>query len=173
MSMDMERVCIAVTDAARARIYLFERLAAPSGVHQQQLRERIDLVNPARRLRPSELLSETRPGLDRAPNKRGYATDDRRDHYLDELDRRFADLVADELARLVRETGSHEVIVTAPPHMLGALRTTDAISALTRRGVRLHEVDRDLSRLPSAEVQDRLAAMGLLPGREHLPPAAP
>lgn len=169
----MERVCIAVTDAARARVYLFEQLAAPSGYHQQELRERIDLVNPSRRMRPSDLLSETRPSSDRAPNQRGYATDDRREGYMDELDRRFADLVADELVRLVRETGSHEVILVAPPHMLGALRTTEAVSSLTRRGVRLHEVDRDLSKLPTAEVQDHLAGLGLLPGRERLPPAPP
>jgi hypothetical protein len=47
----MTRICIAVADAARARLYTFEQLADPTGA-AQELRECVDLIDPDRRRRP-------------------------------------------------------------------------------------------------------------------------
>jgi protein required for attachment to host cells len=43
----MIRLCTAVIDAARARLFVFERSAEPDGIHEQFV-EREDLINPQR-----------------------------------------------------------------------------------------------------------------------------
>ena len=162
----MNRSCIAVADATRARFHTFEELAAPPGHRTQELHEVVDLVHPARRIRPSELFSDTRPGSDRAPSGRGFGLCDRREASMRQMDRRFAAAIAAELERLVAESGCRTVIVAASPHMLGLLR--ELTQPLIRGGVELHEIDRDLVRLSPSALHDFLAERGLLPGRERL-----
>ncbi len=164
----MTRICIAIVDAARARLYTFEELAGPNGP-AQELRECADLIDPDRRLRPSELFSDTRPGSDRAPSGRGYAVNDRRDSHMDQLDRRFAVEVTARLTDLVREHGCRRLIVAASPRMLGHLRSAGADLFGGRLAV--DEIDRDLTHLSSPQIHDLLAARGVLPARVRL--AAP
>jgi protein required for attachment to host cells len=161
----MNRTCLLVADAGRARLYTFEELAGPAGVPTQELIERIDLVNPERRQRPSERESDS-PGIDRAPSGRGYGVDDHRDGHRDELDRRFAAAILDRLAALAREQGSRSVVMVASPRMLGHLRLL--AEPLARSGMTMHEIARDFTGLPTARIQDHLARYGLLPARERL-----
>jgi protein required for attachment to host cells len=162
----MQRICIAIVDAARARLYTFDELAGPSGTPTQELREQIDLVDPDRRLRPSELFSDTRPGSDRAPSGRGYGVSDGREAHLEQMDRRFAAEIVARLAELVREHACHRLIVVATPRMLGELRQVGG--RLLEGELPVDEVSRDLTRLSSAQIHDHLAARGLLPPRERL-----
>ena len=162
----MNRSCIVVVDASRARLHTFEELAAPRGNRSQELHEVVDLVHPARRIRPCELFSDTRPGSDRAPGGRGFGLCDRRDASMRQMDRRFAAAIAAELERLVAKNGCRTVIVAASPHMLGLLR--ELTRGLIRGGVEVHEIDRDLVDLSSSALQDYLAERGLLPVRERL-----
>jgi len=162
----MNRSCIVVADASRARLHTFEELAAPRGHRTQELREEADLVHPARRIRPSELFSDTRPGSDRAPSGRGFGLCDRRDASMRQMDRRFAASIAAELERLVADRGCRTVIVAASPNMLGLLR--ELTRPLLRGGVEVHEIDRDLVRLSPSALHDFLAERGLLPGRERV-----
>ena len=160
---------IVTADATRGRLFTFEELAAPVDVATQELRERITLVDPGRRRRPSELFSDTRPGLDRAPGGRGFAVDDRRDAALRRMDRDFAADIAGACAELVREHGCNRLIVAASPRMLGFLRE---LGPLAGPEVELCEVDRNLAHLSSAELHDHLAVRGLLPARERVGLAA-
>jgi protein required for attachment to host cells len=160
----MIRICIAVADAARARLYTFEQLADPTGA-AQELRECVDLVDPERRRRPSELFSDTRPGSDRTPSGRGYGLDDHRDAHVDQFDLRFAAEIVARLTDLVREHGCRRVIVAASPRMLGHLRRAGA--SLFGGELAIDEIDRDLTKLSSARIHDLLADKGLLPARSR------
>jgi Protein required for attachment to host cells len=84
----MNRTLIAVVDASRARLFTCERIAPAEGL-KEQIIERSDLVNPARRLHPSELFSDPHPGSNRTGGLQ-YGTDDHRDAHLDEIDAEFA-----------------------------------------------------------------------------------
>jgi protein required for attachment to host cells len=139
----VKRACIAVVDATRARIYTYQDRAelAPT----EQLREEIDLVNPARRLRPSELFG---------------------DAHVDAMDAQFARDIVGVLERLVRAGGYAHVIVVASPKMLGELRSADGV--LHRADVTLDEVPRDLVKLTSSQLHDHLARRGLVARRPHL-----
>lgn len=162
----MNRLCILVADASLARLHAFEELAALPGQYAQLRHQEVDLVHPARRIRPCELFSDTRRGSSRAPSGRGFGLSDRRDASLRHMDRRFAADIAGELERLVQQCGCGQVVLAARPHMLGLLR--EFTKPLIERGIAVHEIDRDLTRLTRAQLQDFLAERGLLPVREPI-----
>ncbi len=161
----MIRACIVAADAARARLFTFEEFDAPEGVKTQELREEKTLVDPARRRRPSELFSDSRPGLDRAPSGRGFAVDDHRDASRRQMDRIFAGEIARAIEEQTRAHGCTRLIVAASPRMLGMLRE---LAPLAPSGIELSEIDRDLAHLSRAQLHDHLAARGLLPPRERI-----
>lgn len=158
----MLRTCIAVVDASRARLFTFDRSVEPDGTHEE-LSERLDLVNPARRLRASQLFTESRPPRARTGNLE-YTIDDHRDAHVDELDADFARLINNEIDELVRSAQPQRLIVCASPRMLGSLRDTRRNRG-TANALSIDEVDRDLVKLTPAKLRDQLASYGLLPPR--------
>jgi len=166
----MMRTVIVAVDATRARLFTFEELATVVDGSTQKLRERTTLVDPGRRLRASELFSDSRPGLDRAPSGRGFAVDDRRDAGLQRMDRNFAVDIAVACGELIRAHGCDRLIVAASPRMLGFLRE---LGGFARLGVELCEIDRNLAHLSSVQLHDYLAQRDLLPARERVGLAAP
>jgi len=159
----MYRACIALVDSTRARLFTFDRDTDPGGTHEE-LVEHEDLVDPARRQRPSQLFSDSRPGSSRVGG-RGFAFDDHRDAHVDRLDAEFARRVVHELGALLERAGAHRLIVCATPNMLGELRAAD----LRGNGIVIDEVPRDLVKLSKAKLRERLAEYGLLP---PVPPRA-
>jgi protein required for attachment to host cells len=159
----MNHTCIAVVDASRARLFTLERVAEPTGL-RETLEERRDLVNPARRLRPNDLFSDSRPGSSRAGSLQ-FNFDDHRDAHVDGLDAEFARAVATELAELLRTTRATRLILCASPRMLGELRSR---AELRPAGVAVDEIPRDLVKLTPTELRDQLGSYGMLPPRESL-----
>lgn len=155
----MYRVCIALVDATRARLFTFERVAEGADA-RDELVERTDLVNPQRRRRPSEVFSDTRPGSSRVGHLQ-YAFDDHRDHHVSQVDDRFARLALAALRELIDEHPTHQVVICASPRMLGRLRA--AAPGLVPADIALDEVPRDLVKLSPGAVQAELASRGLLP----------
>ncbi len=164
--LDVLRTCIAVVDASRARLFAYERSAAVGGVEERMTEER-DLVNPARRLRPEALFSETRPGSSRTGHLQ-YTLDDHRDAHLDAMDVEFSRFVIEELTSVLREAHAQRLILCASPRMLGKLR--HAGRDLAKEGVVIDELARDLVKLTPTELRDHLASRGLMPARSRRPP---
>jgi len=153
----MQRTCIAVVDATRARLFVFDHSAEADGIHEA-LTERTDLVDPARRLTPARLFSDTRTNSSRT-GSRHYGTDDHRAAHIDELDAGFARAVTEAIEQTVRDTAATRVILCASPRMLGALRATD----LRRDGLAIDELARDYVKLTPPQLRDQLVQHGLLP----------
>ena len=152
----MYRICIAIVDASRARLFQYERALEPEGPHEQLL-ELTDLVNPARRLRPSELLSSS--GQGNHVGVHGYALDDHHEEHAAHLDDEFARAVTGELKLLT--AGVDRLILCASPKMLGRLR--DVIGALHRPELAISEIPHDLVKLTPSQLQDQLVSYGVLP----------
>jgi protein required for attachment to host cells len=155
----MYRACIAVVDASRARLFILDR-TTDSGELHEELSERRDLINPARRRRPSELFSESRPPLGRTGGLQ-YGTDDHRDDHIAELDAEFSRTIVGELAALLRSAGAQRLILCASPRMLGELR--EAGRALHHDAPVIDEIPSDLVKLTPSQLRDQLASYGLLP----------
>jgi protein required for attachment to host cells len=164
-------ICVVTMDASRARFFALEVHNATKQGRLTRLVEIADLANAGRRQREGEIFSSSRPGLNSAPGgftARGvqHGTDDRREHHMDEFDRRFAVEVVDWLSRHVAELDASRAVVVADPNMLGHVRT--AISKESKLNVEVCEVKKDLSWQSPVEVHDRLAQQELLPPRGRL-----
>jgi protein required for attachment to host cells len=155
----MYRVCIALVDATRARLFTFERVTEGADT-RDELIERTDLVNPQRRRRPSELFSDTRPGSSRTGHLQ-YAFDDHRDHHISQLDDKFARMAMAALRELIDEHSTQRVVICASSRMLGRLRA--AAPGLLPNDIALDELPRDLVKLSPGDVRSELASRGLLP----------
>jgi protein required for attachment to host cells len=155
----MYRVCIALVDATRARLFTLDRVDDGAETHEE-LVERTDLVNPQRRRRPSELFSDTRPGSSRVGQLQ-YAFDDHRDHHISQLDEKFARAVMATLRELIDERPTQRVIVCASPRMLGKLRAS--APGILPHDLTFDELPRDLVKLSPADVRAGLARQGVLP----------
>jgi protein required for attachment to host cells len=153
----MTRTCIALVDATRARLFTFERTTDPGGDHDD-FTEHADLVNPARRMRASDLFSDSRPGSNRTGPLQ-YAFDDHREAHLDNMDAEFARAVVGEIRRVMRVNAARRLVVCATPRMLGQLRAAE----LRHDGFAVDELPRDLVKLTAPELRDQLASYGLLP----------
>lgn len=172
----MKRACIAIVDAARARLYTYEEDREPG----DELREIHDLVNAGRRMKVGDMFSESRPSLalhaglrravrggDRSDHgEPGSAYDDHRGAHIEEMDAKFAKLVVDEIDRLIRLHGLGHLILAASPKMLGALRRNNGV--FHRNDIAIDELPRDLTNLTSARLHDQLAALELIPPRQRL-----
>jgi protein required for attachment to host cells len=160
----MYRVCIALVDATRARLFTFER-ATEGADTREDLVERTDLVNPQRRRRPSEVFSDTRPGSNRTGHLQ-YAFDDHRDHHISQIDDKFARMAMAALRELIDEHPTQRVVICASPRMLGRLRA--AAPGLLPEDVVLDELPRDLVKLSPGDVRAELASRELLPRAERI-----
>ncbi|HSN29946.1 MAG TPA: host attachment protein [Kofleriaceae bacterium] len=152
----MQRTIIAVADATRGRLFLFDR-SDDAGHPRETLTELTDLVNPQRRQTPAQLFSDTRTNTSRMGG-RFFGVDDHRDAHIDKIDVDFASSIAAAIAKAVRENGARRVIVCASPRMLGMLRTTD----LRTDGVVIDELARDYVKLTAPQIHEQLVDHGLL-----------
>jgi protein required for attachment to host cells len=152
----MKRACIAIVDAAHARIYTYQQIEE----QEPTLHEERDLVNPGRQA--GDLYSDTKPGNRWQEGGRG-STDDHRNGNLAMRDGKFAKEVIDEVEKIVKEQGFGHVILVASPKMLGQLRQHEA--ALRRGDIVVDEIAQDLAWLTSPQVHDHLADMKLIDPR--------
>jgi protein required for attachment to host cells len=152
----MHRTCIAVVDASRARLLTLERSSDAEGLHESLVELR-DFINPARRLTPADLLSDS-PGSSRSGTHQ-FGLDDHRDAHIDKLDAEFAQLVNDEVEALLRTTPAKRLIVCASPRMLGHLRAVRG----KHSDLTIDDVARDLVKLTPTQLREHLSEQGLLP----------
>lgn len=156
----MKRACIAIVDGSSARLYTYQQLEGD----QPRLHEHRDLVNPGRRAKDEQLFSSTKPGVRAQEGGRG-STDDHRNNNRAMHDEEFAGLVIGEIEELVRAQGLGHVVLVSSPRMLGYLRTQER--RLTRSGIVVDEIQRDLSNLTSPQIHDHLAALNVIEPRQR------
>jgi len=155
----MQRACIAIVDAARARLYTYQDVD-----DSQQFIEVLDLVSAGRRAKDSDLFTESSPGSRGAFGARG-GMDDHRDAHRDEMDSKFAAHVSKEVERLAKERGLGHVIFVTTAKMLGVVRPH--LEVLRKHGFRVDELERDLSQLSAPQIQDHLAALSMIEPRRR------
>lgn len=154
----MYQACIAVVDATRARIFLYQREARPEGVCEDLL-ELVDLLNPARRLAGTELFADAPPSS--RVGSRTFGIDDHREAHVRRLDTEFAKQIVEATVGVVKRSSARRLVLCAKPNMLGDLRS--AAEPLRRERIELVELARDFVKLTSVQLRDQLASHGVLP----------
>jgi protein required for attachment to host cells len=162
----VDRCCVVVTDGARARFLTLNERASPPSVARPFLVEQWDLINPEADLKGRDLWSDLKTGRGReagAAQAHGY--DDHRDAHEVEFKRRFAVRIVAKVLSMARAGRADRVILAAERRMLGFLRPP--LADVLEDDVEIYEIAKDLTKLSAAELQDRLAAQDLLPGRRR------
>ena len=157
----MKRACIAIVDGAMARLYSYELLDGEA----PRLEEQKTLENAQARQKDEEAFSNTKPGSRFQEGGRG-STDDHRNAQRAQHSTLFAREIVDECARISKDLAIGHVILIASPKMLGALRQYE--DQLTKVGIVIDEIQRDLTNLSGAQLHDHLASMNVIEPRERL-----
>ena len=157
------KYCVIVADARRARIFELKRPDFAEIGDRPKLVELADLVHPERRLRGSEMFTDSRPGTQRGSGggAPAHAVDDGRDGHRDEIDRRFASRIVGEGVRVSSELGATRIVVAATHNMLGLLRSGTA--RLAASGAKVQELAQELTQLTPAKLYSHLASEQILP----------
>lgn len=155
----MKQQLIAAVDGSRARYYSVETRTTPQGEEKNKLVEVESLINPANRMNDGDLYSESRPGL-RSASGGGpaHGVDDKRDAHNDETNRKFAKLVLERMAELIRDRDIKSAILAAGPKMLGHMRDNKNLLPYIDIG----ELPKHLTELSPHELCLRLEASDLL-----------
>jgi protein required for attachment to host cells len=165
--------CVLVADAARARVLALAVDRAGVGPATSELVELAALTNPMLRTLDAAAVSDSGSGRRGGAKTPLHSTPDHRDRRRHEIERHFAAVVAKEAAAVWRQYPSCELVVVAPPVMLGMLRP--AIDRLIRakEHITLHEVASDHTKLTAPMLHDLLAESDLLPPRGRREPMIP
>jgi protein required for attachment to host cells len=174
----MKRACIALVDAAHARIYAYE-----DNDEDPRLDEVMDLANMGRQ--GHQQFSDASPrrsetgrthsvsgapvtGASRTQMGGRGTHEDHRFREREEHEAQFAKYVVTEIARYIREHAVEHVTFVAGPKMLGALREQTA--PLRQPTIVIEEVPEDLGWLTSSQVHQHLASMNVIRPRRRVAP---
>ena len=164
----MANYCVVVASGAHARFFTLKRSEAPVLEAGSKLIERGELSNPEKEIPGRDLYADPKSGRSRAPHGGpAHSYDDHRSQHEDECDRRFASEVLKKADSFARAEKARHLVLIAPARMLGCLR--QHLEIILKRGVKVHELAKDISKLNSAEIHDYLAKEGLLPARKSTP----
>jgi protein required for attachment to host cells len=147
----MNKTCIVVADGARARFFLIEAAETKAG---SKLAEKGELKNDEHRHGNPDNIGNR----DAGPVHPHGAQRER--HRL-ELDRRFGQEIARQVAAITKGWKQGTLVLVAEPRLLGLLR--EPLHKALHPGVALKELAKDYTRLPSAELLEHLALNRLVP----------
>lgn len=159
----MSEYCVVVAGGSRARIFTLEPAELPELQSGPNLVERKSLSNPERQAREDAIFSDLRRGRNRAATGPGHTYDEHRLQHDREVGRKFARDIAQEVGRMVSRNGFQHVVLCAEKRMLGLLRPS--LNDNLGQSIDYQEIPKDLAKLPSRELHDRLAEAGHLPRR--------
>ena len=157
----MNRTSIIVADGAHARFFTLEVPEEPRADGGARLLEERDLVNPDADI-PVRLQFSDRAGKAHAsPEGAAHALDDGRQGHRQELGRRWARRMLDEVERFMRHESSTRLLLVAELRVLGALREQLLHERL--RNIEIVELGENLAQHPVAHIHSTLALRGLVP----------
>jgi hypothetical protein len=157
---------IAVVNDEKARLFTLEPVEFPELESGPRIVELEDLINPEAMVDDRQRYSDSKTGRGAAPRGgpvHGY--DDKREHHLDELRRRFSARVIKEIQGLAkaRKLGTIIVGASAPirKHVFPDLET------LKKQGYEACKVAKNMINFTPQAIHAHLAEMGLVPEQKR------
>lgn len=161
----MNKYLILATDGARARFFRLQNPETPELQGGPDLIETHKENNPELEMHGDNIFSTTKSGSYRSPgNGKSHAYDDHRSSHFKESQKRFAHKIAEDIMKEADKPGTKEIILAASPAMLGDLRPY--LKDLINKDVKIHEVDKDMTKLEARKLHNNLADEQLLPPRQ-------
>lgn len=155
----MNQYCVVVANGNKARFFTLENPDMPEVESGPNLVKHKDINRQELESLNNELWSENKSGGNRGHGGQSHGYDDHRTQHEDDVERRFANTIADECKRISHNKRTNVVLVSQK-RMLGHLR-----SALDTRlhGVNTDELAKDLIKLSPQALQTHLAREKLVP----------
>lgn len=155
---------VVVAAGSCARFFTLEPADIPEIQSGPNLIEQHRLENKEWSSHGNEIWSEKKSGRNRGRAGAGaHGYDDHRDQHLEEIERRFARDVAEEMQRFTKKHHPKKIILIAQKHLLGNLRNTIYTNGSE---VEIHELAKDFCKLGSNEVHQHLSKVKLIPPRK-------
>ena len=163
----MSNYCVVVAAGKHAHLYTLDPNDHIETQYGPNLTHYADMASDELELKGNELWSDNKSGRNRAPNGSGaHGYDDHRAKHTDEYEKRFARTIAEQAMRLAEKQKTRRMILVAHNQTLGHLR--HAMDPLTKNGLQIHELPKDLSKLSIQDLHEHLAKESLLPKRKRL-----
>ena len=163
----MGEYLIVVVNDEKARLFTLEPVSFPELESGPRIVELKDLINPEAMVGDQERYSDSKTGRGTAPRSgpvHGY--DDRREHHLGELRRRFSLIVMQEVQKLAKAQHVGTIIVaTAAP--MGRYVSPE-LETLAKQGFDVLKVAKNMINFPPQKIHAHLAQMGLVPEQKRL-----
>jgi hypothetical protein len=114
-----------------------------------------------------EMVTDSKTGRGAAPQGAGiHGYDDKRDQHLDELRRRFAVKVLDQIRRLAKTERVRTVILATSSRMRRFLYPD--IDTLERQGIRVHKLSKNMINFAPQKIHEYLAQEGIVPHKKRV-----
>lgn len=154
----MNRTCVVVVDAARARLYRVE----PDSDRKSGFRlvEKADLTDTdylARGANAPRVKSERNTSRQAGPM---HPYGEKRKQHREEVKRKFARDVANAAKGVVRAWTRGRVVLISETRMLGVMR--EPLGEALKSGIEVKELKKDYTRFTLAAIERRLERSGLL-----------
>jgi len=163
----MGEYLIVVVNDEKARLFTLEPVKFPEFESGPRIVELEDLINPDAMVGDQERYSDSKTGRGTAPKGgpvHGY--DDKREHHLSELRRRFSVTVIKEVQQLAKAQHAKTIIVaTAAP--IGQYISPE-LETLTKQGFAVLKVAKNMINFLPQKIHAYLAAMNLVPEQRRL-----
>ena len=157
----MSDYLIVVVNRSQARFFTLEPVEFPELESGPRLITHTELEN-SDILDAQEMYTDSKTGRGAGPQGRSvHGYEDKRDKHMDELRRRFAVKIFDQIRKLARDERVHTVIVAASVRMRRFLFSD--LETLTRKGYRIFKLSKNIINLSPQKIQEYLAKDGLVP----------
>jgi hypothetical protein len=162
----MSDYLIVVVNRASARFFNLEPVEFPEFESGPRMVMRTELDNLE--INDFQLMvTDSKTGCGAAPQGGGiHGYDDKRDQHLDELRRRFAVKILDQIRRLAQIDRVRTVILAASSRMRRFLYPD--VETLERQGIRVHKFSKNMINFEPQKIHAHLAQEGLVPQKKRV-----
>lgn len=162
----MSDYLIVVVNRARARFFTLEPVEIPELESGPRIVTRKELDNPEIN-DFQEMVTDSKTGRGATPQGGGvHGYDDKRDQHLDELRRRFAVKVIEQIRRLAKTERVRTVVLASSSRMRRFLYPD--IATLGRQGIRVHKLSKNMINVAPQKIHAYLAQEGLVPQKKRV-----
>ena len=162
----MNQVLVAVMNKTRGRFLTLDWGEFPEYESGPNLVEQKSILNPIQESQGKELWASVKTGRNQASGSEAHAYDERRESHVVEFERRFAQMIAQEILLLIQDGYIPQVLLVAEPQILGIVRQ-EITPALSTK-LQVQDLAKDLN-YKALEIHEHLANYHLLPVRKRIP----
>ena len=159
----MSDYLIVVVNRSLARFFTLEPVEFPQLESGPRLKECGEMTNPET-MDAQRLFTDSKTGRGATPGGAVHGYDDHRDQHLNDVRRRFATNVAEQVRKLAKNKGVRTIILTSSARMRQFLYPD--LERLARQDYRIFRLSKNMINFTPQKIHAYLAEEGMVPERK-------